>query len=46
MDVSRRRNMVSTRHKLRVPDIMEAIFDICYLTFDLIAAILFFAFSG
>ena len=28
-----------------MPDIMEAIFDICYLLFDLVAAILFFAFS-
>ena len=28
-----------------MPDLMEAIFDICYLTFDLIAGILFFAFS-
>lgn len=29
----------------RVPDLMEAIFDTCYLLFDLIAGILFFAFS-
>ena len=28
-----------------MPDIMEAIFDICYLLFDLVATILFFAFS-
>lgn len=28
-----------------MPDIMEAIFDICYLLFDLVASILFFAFS-
>lgn len=28
-----------------MPDIMEAIFDICYLLFDLVAAILFLAFS-
>ena len=28
-----------------MPDLMEAIFDICYLTFDLIAGILFFALS-
>ena len=28
-----------------MPDLMEAIFDICYLTFDLIAVILFFALS-
>lgn len=28
-----------------MPDIMEAVFDIGYLLFDLIAAVLFFAFS-
>lgn len=28
-----------------MPDLMEAIFDICYLTFDLIVGILFFALS-
>ena len=28
-----------------MPDLMEAIFDICYLPFDLIAGILFFALS-
>lgn len=28
-----------------VPDLMEAVFDTCYLLFDLIAGILFFAFS-
>lgn len=32
-------------YKPRVPDLMEAIFDVSYLTFDLIVAILFFAFS-
>ena len=32
-------------YKPRVPDLMEAVFDIGYLTFDLIAGILFFAFS-
>lgn len=32
-------------YKPRTPDIMEAIFDVCYLTFDLIAVILFFVFS-
>ena len=31
------------KYKPRVPDIMESIFDIGYLTFDLIAAVLFFA---
>ena len=29
----------------RVPDLLEAVFDTCYLLFDLIAGILFFAFS-
>lgn len=29
----------------RLPDLMEAVFDTCYLLFDLIAGILFFAFS-
>lgn len=29
----------------RVPDLMEAVFDTCYLLFDLVAGILFFAFS-
>lgn len=29
----------------RVPDLMEAVFDTCYLLFDLISGILFFAFS-
>lgn len=29
----------------RVPDLMEAVFDTCYLLFDLIAGMLFFAFS-
>lgn len=37
--------MKSTVYKPRTPDIMEAIFDVCYLTFDLIAGILFFIFS-
>lgn len=31
--------------KPRVPDLMEVIFDVSYLTFDLIAGILFFVFS-
>lgn len=30
------------KHKPRIPDIMESIFDIGYLLFDLVAAILFF----
>ena len=37
--------MKNAAYKPRTPDIMEAIFDICYLTFDLIAGILFFVFS-
>ena len=28
-----------------MPDLMEAIFDACYLIFDLIAGILFFVYS-
>lgn len=37
--------MIKDTYKPRVPDLMEAIFDVSYLTFDLIAGILFFAFS-
>lgn len=37
--------MSNKTYKPQMPDIMEAIFDICYLLFDLVAAILFFAFS-
>ena len=37
--------MKNNGYKPRVPDIMEAVFDIGYLLFDLIAAVLFFAFS-
>lgn len=37
--------MTKDTYKPRVPDLMEAVFDVCYLTFDLIAGILFFAFS-
>lgn len=37
--------MTDSAYRPRTPDLMEAIFDICYLTFDLIAGILFFAFS-
>ena len=29
----------------KIPDLMEAIFDACYLIFDLIAGILFFVYS-
>lgn len=37
--------MKNNGYKPCVPDIMEAVFDIGYLLFDLIAAVLFFAFS-
>lgn len=37
--------MSNKTYKPQMPDIMEAIFDICYLLFDLVATILFFAFS-
>lgn len=37
--------MKNATYKPRTPDIMEAIFDVCYLTFDLIAGILFFVFQ-
>ena len=37
--------MANKKYKPQVPDIMEAIFDAGYLIFDLIAGILFFAFS-
>ncbi|MCF2619017.1 hypothetical protein JQM63_04100 [Oscillibacter valericigenes] len=35
--------MAENTCKPRVPDLMEAVFDICYLTFDLIAGIVFLA---
>ena len=37
--------MTKNTYKPPMPDLMEAIFDICYLTIDLIAGILFFALS-
>lgn len=37
--------MTNSEYRPRTPDLMEAIFDVCYLAFDLIASILFFAFS-
>lgn len=37
--------MKNNGYKPRVPDIMEAVFDIGYLLFDLIAAVLFFVFA-
>lgn len=37
--------MTNQSYTPRVPDLMEAFFDTCYLLFDLIAGILFFAFS-
>lgn len=38
--------MSNEKYKPLMPDLMEAIFDSAYLTFDLIAGILFFAFSN
>lgn len=38
--------MANKAYRPRVPDLMESIFDICYLSFDLIAGILFFVFSN
>lgn len=38
--------MSNEKYKPLMPDLMEAIFDAAYLTFDLIAGILFFAFSN
>lgn len=35
--------MAENTYKPRVPDLMEAVFDVCYLTFDLIAGIVFLA---
>ena len=37
--------MKEKNYKPQIPDMMEAIFDAAYLTFDLVAAILFFTFS-
>lgn len=37
--------MTKQSYTPRVPDLMEAVFDTCYLLFDLIAGILFFVFS-
>lgn len=34
--------MHTEQYKPRIPDLAEAIFDVCYLVFDLIAAIIFF----
>lgn len=41
------RNVVDNKvkHKMRVPDIVEVIFDIAYLLFDVVAAVLFFTMS-
>ena len=33
--------MSKNNYKIKMPDLMEAIFDACYLIFDLIAGILF-----
>ena len=37
--------MKENTYKPQIPDMMEAIFDAAYLTFDLVAAMLFFIFS-
>lgn len=34
--------MKENNYKPQIPDVMEAIFDAAYLTFDLVAAMLFF----
>ena len=36
---------MKNNYKPQVPDVMEAIFDVVYLVFDLIAAILFLYFQ-
>lgn len=36
---------MTNQYKAQVPDLMEAVFDAAYLIFDLIAGVLFFAFS-
>ena len=38
--------MRENNYKPQMPDLMEAVFDVAYLLFDLVAGILFFAFSG
>lgn len=40
-----RRMQMRNNYKPQVPDVMEAIFDVVYLVFDLIAAILFLYFQ-
>lgn len=37
--------MKKSNYKPQIPDLMEAVFDAVYLTFDLAAAALFFLFS-
>lgn len=37
--------MKQNNYKPQIPDVLEAIFDVAYLIFDLIAALLFFFFS-
>ena len=37
--------MKENDYKPQLPDVMEAVFDVAYLIFDLIAAMLFFFFS-
>ena len=38
--------MKENTYKPQIPDVMEAIFDAAYLTFDLVAAILFFLYAN
>ena len=38
--------MSKEKYKPQTPDVMEAVFDAGYLIFDLVAGILFFAFSN
>ena len=38
--------MKENTYKPQIPDVMEAIFDAAYLTFDLVAAILFFVYAN
>ena len=43
--MKRREQVKKSNYKPQIPDLMEAVFDAVYLTFDLAAAVLFFLFS-
>ena len=43
--IKRRKQVKKSNYKPQIPDLMEAVFDAVYLTFDLAAAVLFFIFS-